>query len=388
MKLVHIGLGVLLAALFLASGCSGDKPKGTVSQQSNEEGKQKGAATAAAEAKTGDEAKKADEAKTEKGDEAKKADEAKTEKGDEAKTADGAAAAAKADRIKGPVAKVNGKDIASDEYYEELDKIQKHGAKIPEDRLTRIKENILKRLIEAELIKQAIDTEKIEVPAAEITKAFDEYKSRFKTDEQFQNYLKHGNLSVDDIQSRIKEKRALELLIEKKGSLTVDDKEAKDFYEKNKRFYQEKEAVNAKHILVKLDKNASPEDEKKALSKIKEAQAAIGKGEDFGAVAKKMSEGPSAPKGGDLGFFTRGQMVKPFEEKAFTMKPGDVSDAVRTRFGYHIIKVSEKREEKQKGFDEVKEQIYESLRNKKFFQERRTLLETLEKEAKIEKFIS
>jgi peptidyl-prolyl cis-trans isomerase C len=378
MKRWWIGVGALVLATASGSGCKKDEPAGTISQE-------KSAAKTATEAAAEGAAAKPSET----GEVAAQGESAGTD-GEKPAEGEGAAAAegteAKAPRIEGPVAKVNGRDIPSDEYYAELDKIEKHGAKIPEERLGRIKENILKRLIEAELIKQAIEKDNIAVPESEITKAFDEYKSRFKGDDQFDNYLKHGKLTVEDIKERIKEKRALELLIEKRGSLDVSDEEAQDFYEKNKRFYQEKEAVQALHILVKVEKDAPEEEEKKAMERLKEAQAALAKGEDFAAVAERFSEGPSGPKGGDLGFFTRGQMVKPFEDVAFAMKAGEVSEPVRTRFGYHIIKVLDRREESQKPFSEVKEQIYESLRNKKFFQERRTLLENLEKDAKIEKF--
>ena len=307
---------------------------------------------------------------------------------DAAPSTEGTAATPAEDRLEGPAATVNGKPIPSTEYYAELDKVQQHGAKIPDDRLKRIKDNILKRLIEAELVKQSVEKEGIAVSDAEVGDAFKEYKDRFKSEEQFQNYLKHGKITEDSIKDRIREKKALEKLIEKKGNLAVTDDEAREFYDKNQRFYREKEGVKARHVLVKLAQNAKPEDEKAALEKIKEAEKALKAGEDFAAVAEKMSEGPSAPKGGDLGFFSRGQMVKPFEDKAFELKIGEVSEPVRTRFGYHLIKVEDKREDKQKSFDEVKPQIIESLKNKKFFQERRRLLEDLRKEAKIEKFVS
>ena len=292
-------------------------------------------------------------------------------------------------RIAGAVAKVNGQDIDSAAYYAEVDKILKrtNKNKIPPERLNRIKENILKRLIEKELIKQAVAKAQVIVPAEEIDTEFAEYKKRFRTEDQFQNYLKHGKVTVDSIRNRIREKKELEKLLEKTGKLAVSDQDVQDFYGKNERFYQEREGVKASHVLVKLGENASKEDEEKARAKVAKVQEGLKKGEDFGELAKKFSEGPSAPKGGDLGFFGRGQMVKPFEDKAFTMKPNEVSEPVRTRFGFHIIKVFEKREARKKTLDEVKTTIEESLRNKKFFQERRALLTSLKKEAEITKII-
>lgn len=287
----------------------------------------------------------------------------------------------------GPVATVNGKQIPPEEYNAELAKVTKSGAEIPADRLQRIKENILKRLIEGELVKQAVEKETITVTPEEVDSAFKEYRDRFKNDEQFQNYLKHGNITEQSIKDRILDKRALEKLIEKKGNLTVTEVEAKEFYDKNQRFYREREGVKASHILIKLEQNATPEQEKEALDKVNAIAARIKGGESFEEIAKTESQGPSADKGGDLGFFSKGQMVQPFEEAAFKLKIGDISEPVRTRFGYHLIKVHERREDKQKTFDEVRPQIEESLKNKKFFQERRRLLEDLRKEAKIEKSV-
>ena len=291
------------------------------------------------------------------------------------------------DRITGPVAKVNGTEIPAEAFYAERDKITARGTKIPPDRLARIEQNILKRLIEKELIDQAVKTAGVAVPAEDITAGFDEYKKRFQSDEQFENYLKHGRVTKDSIEERIRDRRALEMLLEKQGDMAVDDAAAKEFYEKNERFYTEKSGVRASHILIKLAQNASAEEDAKAMEKVKQAQDMLAKGEDFGEVAKKMSEGPTAPKGGDLGFFGEGRMVKEFQDAAFAMKVGEVSKPIRTRFGYHIIKVTDKREDRKKPFDEVKDQIVKSLKNKKFFTERRKLLADLEKNAKIEKFL-
>jgi peptidyl-prolyl cis-trans isomerase C len=288
-------------------------------------------------------------------------------------------------RIKGVVAKVNGSPIDSNKFYAEVDKITSRNARIPADRLARIEHNILQRLIEKELIRQAISKNKIVVKPSEVESTFKEYKKRFRTDDQFKNYLKHGRVTVVSIKDRLMNKRALEKLIEAKGNLAVTDDEAKQFYAKNQRFYQEKAGVRASHILIKASQKATPEQLKAAMAKVKIAQKELKKkGADFAAIAKKMSEGPSKTRGGDLGFFGKGQMVKPFQEAAFKMKPGQVSGPIRTRFGFHIIKVTGKRAERKKPLKEVSAQIKKSLRNKKFFQERRKLLQGLKKDAKIE----
>jgi peptidyl-prolyl cis-trans isomerase C len=291
------------------------------------------------------------------------------------------------ERLTGPVAKVNGVEIPSAAFYEEVDKITARGAQIPADRVARIEHNILKRMIEQELINQAIKEAQIVVPEAAVAAGFEEYKKRFQTEEQFENYLKHGRVTKESIETRIREREALEMLLKTKGNLDVTPEEAQAFYEKNERFYTDKAGIRASHILIKLAENATPEDEAKAMEKVKQAQARLKKGEAFDKVATELGEGPAASKGGDLGFFSEGRMVKEFEDVAFKMKVGTVSDPVKTRFGYHIIKLTDKREDRKKPFEEVKDQIVKSLENKKFFTERRKLVADLEKTAKIEKFL-
>ncbi len=142
----------------------------------------------------------------------------------------------------------------------------------------------------------------------------------------------------------------------------VTDKEAKDFYEKHKDLYIEPEAIHARHILIQVSQNASKKEKEAALKKAQQIYEKLLKGEDFSTLAKKYSADPGTrDKGGDLGFFTRGQMIKEFEDAAFALKVGEISPPVRTPLGYHIIKVEEKRPAKQKSYEEVKQQIKQEL---------------------------
>jgi peptidyl-prolyl cis-trans isomerase C len=113
----------------------------------------------------------------------------------------------------------------------------------------------------------------------------------------------------------------------------------------------------------------------------------VQKGEDFATLAKTYSEGPSGPRGGDLGYFRRGQMVKPFEEVAFSLKPDQTSEIVETRFGYHLIKVDDKKPAKKMTYAEVKDRLNDHLKKQKATSEADAYIETLRKGAKIEKFL-
>jgi peptidyl-prolyl cis-trans isomerase D len=147
-----------------------------------------------------------------------------------------------------------------------------------------------------------------------------------------------------------------------KDQMKVSEDQIKDYYEDNLDTFKEKRQVKARHILFMLAENASKEDEEKvkqkALSVLQQARA----GADFSELAKKNTEDPSGKEnGGDLGYFSAGQMVKPFEDAAFKLKQGEISDLVRTSFGYHILKVEDVKEAKTKTLEEVRGQILAML---------------------------
>lgn len=129
------------------------------------------------------------------------------------------------------------------------------------------------------------------------------------------------------------------------SSIKAEDKELEEYYEEHKDAFVDPAAVRASHILV---------DSKEKAEEIAEK---IKNGLDFAEAAKENSSCPSKEVGGDLGEFTRGRMVPEFENAAFDMEVGEVSEPVQTQFGYHIIKVTDKKEEAKKSFDEVKEQV-------------------------------
>lgn len=293
-------------------------------------------------------------------------------------------------RVTGPIAKVNGTAIDSARFYGELDKITQGGARnIPEDRLAKIRQNILNRLIEETLLSQEIKKQEIEVTEEELSAEFDRYKARFKSEQQFENYLKHGRTGIDEIKKRLKQSTALAKLLTKLGKLEVLDEDVKKAYETGIKMYTEPEQMHAKHILVKVAENADDEKVKAARKRVKEAMKKLKGGTAFETVAKEYSDDAmSREKGGDLGFFRKGVMVPKFEEAAFALKKGQVTKKpVRTPFGFHIIKALEHKAKRVKPLDEVKEQIQASLKNRNTFKARRELVEKLKKEAKVEKFI-
>lgn len=182
---------------------------------------------------------------------------------------------------------------------------------------------------------------------------------------------------------KIKRDLALEIWMKKQfNSIKISDKEAKDFYQKNIDKFKMPARVHARHILVK--------DEKEAKDIIKELNSTPKDKikEKFIELAKTKSVGPSGKNGGDLGYFGARQMVKPFSDAAFKLKPGEYTkEPVQTQFGYHVIYVEDKKPAKTVSFDEVKDRIKQQLKMQKFQEIISKEAKKLKKSAKIKKNI-
>lgn len=194
----------------------------------------------------------------------------------------------------------------------------------------------------------------------------------------YQEAKKQGLEKDKDIKARLEELKKMAIItallkkeIEEKAG-QIEDKEVKEFYDKNLQEFITGEEIKVSHILVNTEEEA-----KKLLVRIK-------KGESFSKLAKSFSKDPgSAGKGGELGFIKRGQMVPEFEQIAFSLKKGEISNPVKTQFGYHIIKVTERKEGEKSDYAKVRDNIRERLKMEKQRTLFDSLIEKLKREGKI-----
>lgn len=160
--------------------------------------------------------------------------------------------------------------------------------------------------------------------------------------------------------------------------IKVSEQELRNYYNKNKQEFMQKESVHARHILVK-----SEEEAKKIIDQLKGLKGEALK-KKFIELAKEKSTGPSGPRGGDLGYFSKGQMVPEFEKAAYSTPVGNITTTpVKTQFGYHVIYVEDKKEAATKPFDEVKPYIEQRLKMEKFREEMQKKMQDLKSKAKI-----
>lgn len=291
------------------------------------------------------------------------------------------------------VAIVNDVPILQSDFDAEFNQIKNRfmqkGQTIPPAQIDTAKNEVLDNLIDQELLNQESVKRGITVSDAEISDSLAKVKEKFPSEAEFNKMLDAMNLSSEGVSEKIKRSIAINKLVERDlvQKISVTEEETKGFYDGNPTSFAQPKQVKASHILVKVDAQADKTEKENAKKKITSIQQKITKGEDFAELAKGSSDCPSGAKGGDLGFFGAGSMVKPFEEAAFSMKPGEISDIVETQFGYHLIKVTDQKEAQQVSYQEAKGNITKYLKRKKTEDEVKTLITALKKDAKIEKHL-
>lgn len=288
---------------------------------------------------------------------------------------------------------VNGVVITRAHYDKELkvhmERVSRQGRQISDDQLTELKNEVLDGLIEREVLYQQSQKAGIKVDDQKVDEQLAGIKKRFPNDADFQKALTSMNLTEAEVRTQIKRGLAIRGLIDREvaDKIVVTEEETKAYYTDNPRFFKQPEQVKASHILIKVEPTADDAAKAAARKKIEDVRKKLTDGGDFAELAKEYSEGPSGPRGGDLGYFGRGQMVKPFDDAVFAMQVNQVSEVVETRFGYHLIKVYDKKPEETLAYAEVKDRISERLKREKIQKGAQGYVENLKKDAKIEKLL-
>jgi peptidyl-prolyl cis-trans isomerase C len=288
---------------------------------------------------------------------------------------------------------VNGTVITREEFDREWEPIQQRmqaqGADKDPSKVAEIRKKVLENIIERELLLQESKKSGIKVEDAMIEQRITEIKKQFPSENEFTQMMKQMKLTESEFKAQLRKQMSVQEFVEKQfvSKIKVADEETKAYYDANPDKFKQSEQVKASHILMMA--NAKDDDAKKAEArkKIEDAEKRLKKGEDFAELAKAISECPSKEQGGDLGFFSKGQMVKPFEDKAFSLKPGEMSGIVETEFGYHIIKVTDKKAEGKKTYESVKDNLSKYMKDQKLQKEVVTYLNKIKESAKIERLL-
>ncbi|ETT49467.1 peptidylprolyl isomerase [Paenibacillus odorifer] len=260
------------------------------------------------------------------------------------------------DDSKKAVATVNGTKITKEQLYDKL--IEAGG------------ESTLQSMITTELVDQEAKKANVTVTDEDINTELEDLKAQFGGEAAFNAALSQSSMTVDDLKKQMPLQVKLRKILE--PQVTVTDDEIKEYYDTNKATFSEEEQVRASHILVETKEEADA-----ILKQLKE-------GADFATLAKeKSSDTGSKDNGGDLDFFKRGDMVAEFSDVAFKLKVGETSDAVKSDYGYHIIKVTDHKDAKDYTLEEKKDEIRKTLVSQKVSTLSSTWLSETTEKAKI-----
>jgi peptidyl-prolyl cis-trans isomerase C len=278
-------------------------------------------------------------------------------------------------------ARVNGVPITETQVREFADRLPRPDdatADTPDAR----RQEALQSLIDNQVLIQQAKAENIEASPEEVEQQFVEIKGRYQTAEAFQQALEANHATEAALRAEIVEGLVTQKLVDRHVSVTLPPDAAARYYKEHSSDFEHPAAVRVSHIFFHAPAGT---DMKRLQQRAKQVLARLRKGEDFDKLAKELSEDTrTASRGGDLGYVARDDVVKPFADAAFKLKPGQVGGPVQTEFGLHIIKVTEKRQAGLAPLADLKEEIEGALEEEERDNAEHAYLDDLKKKAKIE----
>jgi parvulin-like peptidyl-prolyl isomerase len=270
----------------------------------------------------------------------------------EAKTEEGAEAVAETEND--VIATVNGEKIIRKDFDRRMNVIRR----MNQDVTRSVQIQVVNQLAKKVLLKQFVEGQNIEVSDEEVQGELEKIQYFLKSnpnnsEKTLEEILETQGSNISELKGEVRRTLALSKYLDE----MVDDDEKRSYFEANKSAFNG-EKVKTSHVLIDTTKLKTDAELEKARQKIEEVKKEIDNGADFAEMAKKYSTCPSAENGGDIGFFQRkGSIVEEFAKVAFSMEVGEISEPVKTQFGYHIIKVTDKEEGKDVSYEDVADMV-------------------------------
>jgi peptidyl-prolyl cis-trans isomerase C len=266
------------------------------------------------------------------------------------------------------VARVNGVDIERIELEQAIDRIQAQvGGSLPDSERSHIIREVLDQLIAYSLLTQEAVARGITVVEAELSFEIAQIQAQFPSEEAFALALAQQQTTPARFRADTERQLLIRQLLEEEitSQVTITSQQVLSFYQENPDQFRQDAQVRASHILVAFPDDADDADRLNVRVQAEQILDDINSGADFAALALELSDDSNSGSiGGDLGFFGKGAMVPPFEEAAFALQPGETSTLVETQFGYHIIRVIDRRAPQMLPLEDVRTQIEQFLQGR------------------------
>lgn len=288
--------------------------------------------------------------------------------------------------------KVNGQEVPQDAVNFELNRLMQFYAEhgVPEDKIRAdmpmLKERAAQQAIGAKLLFDEAKRLEIPVSEEELDARVEEMKAQAHGDERFMEILKKRGTNIVEFRNQLKIGKRVDKLVEKvtSGIPEPTEEEIAEHFAVHEEEYTKGEQVRAQHILV-TPKSSSADDKLAAIAKIRAIKDRLGTGADFASEAAAHSDCPSGKQaGGSLGWFSRGMMVKEFDDVAFDLAVGGLSDIIETQFGFHLIYKNEEDAASTPSLDEVHDQVRDFIAHAKRGDALTAFVDELREKAKIE----
>lgn len=245
--------------------------------------------------------------------------------------------------------------------------MEKRNQTLSDHQMAELSRELVENLIRRELLHQKAQQKNIKIQHRWVDKALADFKAKLRTKGGYKDYLQKATLDETQLKARIEKGLIVRRLLRREviRQLKVSEAEMQAFYRKNPEFFQRQEQIRIRQIMIGVDASGDASNRGDALLRIQAIQNKLSGGDNFAALALEYSEDNSRASGGDLGYLELDQIVKPLADAAASLKSGEVSDIVETRWGYHLIQLVDRIHSSQMAYRNARTKIERTLRRNK-----------------------
>lgn len=290
-----------------------------------------------------------------------------------------------------PLAIVNGTPITNTDLEWEMKQLETEmrlrNRPLNDQQIQALRGQLIENLIEREVLYQHAKAENIHIRSQSIASSLSELKDQLGGSQALRDYLSSSGMTNAQLKERLAKGLSVQYLLRKEPirAIKVSNAETNAYYRQHPELFERGEQVRVRQILISVNNMNDEGRRLAAKEKLETLRRQIENGANFAVLALEYSDGPSKARAGDLGYLTRDQMIASFAAAAFSLKPGEVSDIVETRFGYHLIKMIDRKPPAPLAYIDVREKIERTIRRDKENRAVRNYVAELSSQAEIQR---